>query len=625
MKSTVANAGLLRTITVALLLLTVMVVAPTTEAASKAQESGQWCGTQIIYMEKLKNLGGDDDTKSPEACTVRGPCDDPGTRAAWIPDSTDPITYVRLVVHVLRNDDGSNAISSEAEVNSNIANLNADYLPYRIQFEHTINWVNSSAWRVLSEAEIDAMKIGTALKPDSQLNVWVTQVSFDYSFGTFPWDTDALTSTGGIVMGHFHWGSSNSVLAHEVGHCIGLYHTFNGVEEVSQCGACYESPNGADNDVRGDRCDDTPPHPLTYSCSNVGGTDPCSGQAWGYTMPENFMGYSPTWCYSLFTPKQAGRFHCWLNDRLADWIVGVNFSATNTFGPAPLEVTFLPQTNKTVSSWDWDFGDGESSGDPAPVHMYEAPGYFDVSVTIQTPDGPYANVQAGVVSAYADTMWFEDAEIESGQPIKVDLYATNFIPLKQIEIPFGWTGALGLQFDSFSTAGLRTDYFQDKRTLNYDIFGKRAAVILNSSVSGAVAPLPPGTGPIMTLHFSGGTVTEENPIVLTSYASFSPEFTAGAGVYAPVTADGSISPAGCCVDARGNIQLEGSCNPADQSVDVGDLTNLIDHLFISFTPICCEDEADVSPVPGDGSVDVGDLTGLIDHLFISFPPLQVCN
>ncbi|MBU0983519.1 MAG: hypothetical protein KKA42_06590, partial [candidate division Zixibacteria bacterium] len=102
------------------------------------------------------------------------------------------------------------------------------------------------------------------------------------------------------------------------------------------------------------------------------------------------------------------------------------------------------------------------------------------------------------------------------------------------------------------------------------------------------------------------------------------------GVY---SGDGTVcdpNPCGsCCVGERGNVQLEPNCNPADQGVDVGDLTNLIDHLFINFTPICCTDEADISPAitgnPPDGSVDVGDLTAMIDHLFINFPALPSCN
>jgi len=86
--------------------------------------------------------------------------------------------------------------------------------------------------------------------------------------------------------------------------------------------------------------------------------------------------------------------------------------------------------------------------------------------------------------------------------------------------------------------------------------------------------------------------------------------------------DVSIVANGCCIGDVGNVMLVPDCD-GDQSVDVGDLTNLIDHLFISFTDICCIEEADLNG-PADASVDVGDLTILINHLFIGFDPLPAC-
>ncbi|MBU0984106.1 MAG: T9SS type A sorting domain-containing protein [candidate division Zixibacteria bacterium] len=63
--------------------------------------------------------------------------------------------------------------------------------------------------------------------------------------------------------------------------------------------------------------------------------------------------------------------------------------------------------------------------------------------------------------------------------------------------------------------------------------------------------------------------------------------------------------------------LPGDVN-RDGSVDVGDLTALIDFSFISFTPLCCHDAAMVN---ADCVVDIADLTTVIDHLFITFTPL----
>ena len=75
---------------------------------------------------------------------------------------------------------------------------------------------------------------------------------------------------------------------------------------------------------------------------------------------------------------------------------------------------------------------------------------------------------------------------------------------------------------------------------------------------------------------------------------------------------------GCCVGSTGNVNGD----PGDV-VDIADLTALIDHLFINFTPIACPAEANINGDPG-GIVDIADLTALIDHLFINFTPTAPC-
>ncbi|HUV31541.1 MAG TPA: M6 family metalloprotease domain-containing protein [Acidobacteriota bacterium] len=67
----------------------------------------------------------------------------------------------------------------------------------------------------------------------------------------------------------------------------------------------------------------------------------------------------------------------------------------------------------------------------------------------------------------------------------------------------------------------------------------------------------------------------------------------------------------CCVALTGNVD----CDP-DDIVDIGDLTSLIDYLFISQASLCCDAEANTD---GDeaATIDIGDLTRLIGYLFIS--------
>ena len=78
----------------------------------------------------------------------------------------------------------------------------------------------------------------------------------------------------------------------------------------------------------------------------------------------------------------------------------------------------------------------------------------------------------------------------------------------------------------------------------------------------------------------------------------------------------------CCVGPmRGNVD-----NDPEDVVSLGDLTVLIDHLFVSFDDLPCWDEAnmDASQPEGETSISLGDLTVLIDHLFVSFNDLPPC-
>jgi hypothetical protein len=74
----------------------------------------------------------------------------------------------------------------------------------------------------------------------------------------------------------------------------------------------------------------------------------------------------------------------------------------------------------------------------------------------------------------------------------------------------------------------------------------------------------------------------------------------------------------CCSGFTGNVDDD----PSDM-IDIGDLTALIDYLFISFTEPVCMGEANIDGDP-TGIIDLGDLTALIDYLFITFAPPAEC-
>jgi len=573
------------------------------------------CGTQERYELEVLSLG-EVPERSPEACPQQGSCDDPAYRNAFTPTPSHPILYIRMIVHVLAEDDGSAPISTDQETWDHINRLNADYAPHNIQFVAQINHVNASVWRSLSEAEINDMKSSTAIEPSKYLNVWATTVEFSYSFGTFPWSSNRLLSTGGIVMGGFHWVfGPTSTFAHEVGHCLGLWHTFHGVEEVAECGSCYEYVGAPDGDVLGDFCSDTPPTPEWGTCSNATGSDPCSSLPWGYTMPENMMGYTTSTCRTTFTSQQAARMRCWSIDRVESWILPFYITASSTFGPAPLEVEFEGMTYKSATGWDWEFGEGGTSSDQAPTYTYNQPGLHTVGTEMITSAETYVDSFPGLISAYADTLRIEDAQMQS--PIATaQVYAHNYLPLSEIVFTITWSGPFLIKFDSASTVGLRTAYFEKPTIPAYDGSGKRAAVKLVASDDGSAPFLLPGDGPVATLYFTdtGFASAGTNPIAFGKIGSYEEKLITYAGEYQPEVIDGSLS-AGCC--------LPPSVGDCDQSgaVDITDISILIDNQFLSLTPLVCEAEGDVD---FSGVVDITDLSILIDNQFLTLSPLPPC-
>ncbi|MDP8223727.1 MAG: M14 family zinc carboxypeptidase [Candidatus Lernaella stagnicola] len=68
----------------------------------------------------------------------------------------------------------------------------------------------------------------------------------------------------------------------------------------------------------------------------------------------------------------------------------VNFSGTPLTGAAPLDVAFTATVDVAPGCLDtlsWDFGDGGSSDELSPTHVYNAPGVYTVTLTASGPGG----------------------------------------------------------------------------------------------------------------------------------------------------------------------------------------------------------------------------------------------
>ncbi|MEP6767224.1 MAG: PKD domain-containing protein [Acidobacteriota bacterium] len=73
------------------------------------------------------------------------------------------------------------------------------------------------------------------------------------------------------------------------------------------------------------------------------------------------------------------------------------------------------------TSWQWDFGDGQSSADRNPTHVFGAPGVFQVTLTATNGGSPSRITQEIAVSA-ADTLQLNN---RGNHPFTVKLTATD--------------------------------------------------------------------------------------------------------------------------------------------------------------------------------------------------------
>lgn len=93
-----------------------------------------------------------------------------------------------------------------------------------------------------------------------------------------------------------------------------------------------------------------------------------------------------------------------------------DFTADPTAGAAPLTVNFTDASSGSPTSWDWDFGDGNSSTDQNPTHEYTSAGTHTVSLTVSDGDNSdlmtktdFITVTAGdaIVSTATGGLWNE--------------------------------------------------------------------------------------------------------------------------------------------------------------------------------------------------------------------------
>lgn len=299
----------------------------------------------VGQLSTLTSAQQDDCIQEESGCPCEGSCDDPDVRDLYLQGVSTKV--IRVFIHVLADDDGSNPAASAADVVATIDQLNTDFAPYRFQFDVMWDYIYDTA---LNDPDSNGAGLaGYAVLPCAFCNVYVWPGQ-NAAVATFPWSPNhvALSAGGGIRInpkgfGLNSLGEVSHLLTHEMGHCLGLLHTFHW-GDLFDCNfgipECYANPDGSNPDTTGDFCSDTPPDPAqvvtidgfqTTQCLQPTGSD-CFGTPYGWTDQTNFMSYGSLWgygCADHFTPQQAARMHCWTEAALITWVANADFEDCN--------------------------------------------------------------------------------------------------------------------------------------------------------------------------------------------------------------------------------------------------------------------------------------------------------
>ncbi len=266
----------------------------------------------------------------------------------FIYKSSEEVYKVPVVIHVMHLGEavGTGNNISEAQILSGIQQLNDDYrnvngngIDMGIEFALAIQDPNGESTTGiirynasgLGDYATDGVSVGggagydeTLLKAaskwsnDHYYNIWIVSEinGNDGSYGTqgFAYLPGASSTYDGAVIQNTAWGDQGTVnswnnlgvtITHEMGHGLGLYHTFHVQNAGDTTG--IGCPINTNCSTQGDLCCDTDPH--TVSASHTCDTaeiNPCTGVKYGNVV-RNYMDYSDQECQVMFTNDQKDR------------------------------------------------------------------------------------------------------------------------------------------------------------------------------------------------------------------------------------------------------------------------------------------------------------------------------
>ncbi|MEY3237435.1 MAG: hypothetical protein RI883_1536, partial [Bacteroidota bacterium] len=236
------------------------------------------------------------------------------------------------------------------------------------------------------------------------LNVFICDISNGANSGTAGYAYRPTvtflpsSSIDGIVLDYNLGMNNENVLTHEIGHYLGLDHTWGGSGSCSNDDGFADTPNTAGPS-------------FNYSGSCSGNQSTCSGVQTQY---ENYMDYSN--CTVMFTANQSSLMLTILTGIRNSLLLSpgcdpvnappvANFIAdlsSQIIVPVGGSVNFTDISTNVPTSWGWNFGGGAANQTVQnPAVTFNTLGTFTVSLTATNAYGNDSEIKVGYVQVVA--------------------------------------------------------------------------------------------------------------------------------------------------------------------------------------------------------------------------------
>jgi hypothetical protein len=242
---------------------------------------------------------------------------------------------IKLFVVIFANSDGSNIAASQADVRRQITNMANFYAPHDICFAlGAIQQVNNTELNSM-DADNDEGLLSPYIRT-GYITIFVHNSLFN-SDGSLNGNAYGIPNYYLSIVGSAVAGTANiSTMAHEMGHCFGLYHTFEdafGEENVARSGGCKDCEDDGDYlcDTQADR-DPVSDAFISNDCTYTGSRRDDCGSILLMEL-QNIMTYGRRSCRDHFTSGQGNRARSSIvsDAELTDATAGDNFTIFLSF------------------------------------------------------------------------------------------------------------------------------------------------------------------------------------------------------------------------------------------------------------------------------------------------------